>query len=66
MDPEYERARRAFLIGYDRNVPRLRQAERCIACGECQPHCPQGIKIPDQLARIDAIVEKLKRGEPIG
>lgn len=66
MDPEYERARRAFLIGYDRNVPRLRQAERCIACGECQPHCPQGIKIPDQLARIDAIVEKLKRGESIG
>lgn len=62
VDPDYERARKAFLVGYDRSVPRLRQAERCIGCGECVPHCPQGIKIPDQLARIDAIVEKLKRG----
>ncbi|WP_304612260.1 aldo/keto reductase, partial [Paramuribaculum intestinale] len=64
VDPDYERARKAFLVGYDRSVPRLRQAERCIGCGECVPHCPQGIKIPDQLARIDAIVEKLKRGLP--
>lgn len=65
VDPDYERARKAFLVGYDRSVPRLRQAERCIVCGECVPHCPQGIKIPDQLARIDAIVEKLKRGLPV-
>ena len=65
VDPDYERARKAFLVGYDRRVPRLRQAERCIGCGECVPHCPQGIKIPDQLARIDAIVEKLKRGLPV-
>ncbi len=65
VDPDYERARKAFLVGYDRSVPRLRQAERCIGCGECVPHCPQGIKIPDQLARIDAIVEKLKRGLPV-
>lgn len=65
VDPAYERARKAFLVGYDRTVPRLRQAERCIGCGECESHCPQGIKIPAQLARIDAIVEKLKRGLPI-
>ncbi|MDE6525189.1 MAG: aldo/keto reductase, partial [Paramuribaculum sp.] len=65
VDPDFERARKAFLVGYDRSVPRLRQAERCIGCGECVPHCPQGIKIPDQLARIDAIVEKLKRGLPV-
>lgn len=65
VDPDYERARKAFLVGYDRSVPRLRQAERCIGCGECVQHCPQGIKIPDQLARIDAIVEKLKRGLPV-
>ena len=46
QDPDYLRARRAFLIGYDRSVPRLRQAARCIGCDQCSPHCPQGIDIP--------------------
>ncbi len=59
--PEYARARRAFLIGYDRSVPRLRQAAHCIGCGKCTPHCPQNIRIPDELHRIDDYVEQLKR-----
>jgi predicted aldo/keto reductase-like oxidoreductase len=25
------------------------------------PHCPQGIRIPEELRRIDAYVEKLKQ-----
>lgn len=58
----YEEARRAFLIGYDRSVPRLRQASHCIGCGQCVPHCPQSIEIPDELHRIDQYVEKLKQG----
>ena len=28
----YQKARRAFLVGYDRSVPRLRQASHCIQC----------------------------------
>lgn len=58
----YVKARRAFLIGYDRSVPRLRQADHCIGCGQCQPHCPQSINIPKELHRIDAFVEQLKQG----
>jgi predicted aldo/keto reductase-like oxidoreductase len=58
-DSEYRRARRAFLIGYDRSVPKLRQAAHCIGCGQCVPHCPQGIHIPDELHRIDRYVESL-------
>ena len=58
---DYRKARQAFLVGYDRSVPRLRQASRCIGCGQCEPHCPQSIKIPDELHRIDAYVEKLKQ-----
>lgn len=58
---DYRKARQAFLVGYDRSVPRLRQASRCIGCGQCDPHCPQSIKIPDELHRIDAYVEKLKQ-----
>lgn len=61
-DEQYSEARRAFLIGYDRSVPRLRQASHCIGCGQCQPHCPQNIKIPQQLHRIDDFVEQLKQG----
>lgn len=59
---DYRRARRAFLVGYDRSVPRLRQASHCIGCGRCEPHCPQSIEIPKELHRIDRFVEKLKRG----
>ena len=54
-------ARRAFLIGYDRSVPRLRQANRCTGCGQCNPHCPQGIDIPAKLQEIDRFVEALKQ-----
>ncbi|MDE6825150.1 MAG: aldo/keto reductase, partial [Paramuribaculum sp.] len=49
----YRDARRAFLIGYDRSVPKLRQADHCVGCGQCAPHCPQGIDIPRELHRID-------------
>ena len=58
---EYSKQRRAYLIGYDRSVPRLRQADHCIGCGECESHCPQRIKIPKELHRIDVMVENLRR-----
>ena len=61
QDENYRAARRAYLIGYDRSVPKLRQANHCIGCGQCVPHCPQGINIPIQLHRIDDFVEKLKQ-----
>ncbi len=57
----YQRARRAFLVGYDRSVPRLRQADHCIGCGQCNPHCPQSIDIPKEMQRIDHFVEQLKQ-----
>ena len=57
---EYWEARKRFLIGYDRNIPALRQASHCIGCGHCKPECPQGIDIPTELHRIDDYVEQLK------
>ncbi len=57
----YADARRAFLVGYDRSVPKLRQASHCIGCNQCAPHCPQSINIPHELHRIDKYVESLKR-----
>lgn len=58
----YREARKAFLVGYDRSVPRLRQANHCIGCGQCVHHCPQSINIPEELQRIDRFVEHLKQG----
>lgn len=61
QDENYCQARRAFLVGYDRSVPRLRQASHCTGCNQCNPHCPQRINIPKQLRRIDEFVEQLKQ-----
>jgi hypothetical protein len=58
---EYARLRRAYLVSYDRAIPTVRQADHCISCGECVPHCPQSIAIPNELNRINRYVEKLKR-----
>ena len=62
QEENYRKARRAFLVGYDRSVPRLRQANHCIGCNQCSHHCPQGIHIPRELQRIDNFVEQLKQG----
>ncbi|MDR1005056.1 MAG: aldo/keto reductase [Prevotellaceae bacterium] len=64
-DENYRRARRAFLVGYNRSVETLRQADHCIGCNECVPLCPQRIRIPQELQRIDKFVEKLRREGPI-
>lgn len=33
-----------------------KQIHRCVRCGQCAPHCPQGIEIPERLAEIDKII----------
>ena len=60
-DQNYQKARQAFLVGLDRSVPKLRQANHCIGCGKCIPACPQGIPIPQEMQRIDQFIEQLKR-----
>ena len=59
-DPNYQSARKRFLISYDRAVPKLRQTAHCIGCNQCAPHCPQRIDIPKQMQRIDRFVEHIK------
>ncbi len=60
-DENYKKARRAYLVSYDRAIPKLRQAARCIGCNQCMSHCPQNINIPRELQRIDRYVDNLKK-----
>ena len=57
----YRKARRAYLVSYDRSVGKMNQADRCIGCNKCVIKCPQGISIPRELRRIDVYIEDLKR-----
>lgn len=61
MDPNYRRARRRYLASYNRAVPDMRQADKCIGCGQCVEKCPQSIDIPHELRKIDIYVEDLRR-----
>ena len=60
-DENYKKARREFLIGYDRSVPKLRQAARCTECDVCRSQCPQMINIPQEMRRVDEYAERLKQ-----
>ena len=59
----YRKLRKAFLTSYDKAVPTLRQASHCIGCEQCMAHCPQSIRIPNELHRIDRYIEKLKQNK---
>ena len=64
-DKEYREHRRQYLISLDRVVPRERQPVHCIGCHQCEPHCPQSIRITRELHKISDMIEQLKRN-PIG
>jgi len=58
---DFRKLKKKYLASYDKAIASVRQADHCISCGQCMPHCPQSIQIPRELRRIDAYVESLKQ-----
>ena len=57
----YAKARRRYLLAYDKAIPTVRQADHCIQCGKCEEACPQHIAVRSELRKIDEYIENLKR-----
>ena len=58
---DYAKARKKYLLEYNKALPTIRQADHCIGCGTCLEACPQQIEIPTELHRIDRYIEALKQ-----
>lgn len=58
---DFRKLKRAYLTSYDKAIESIRQADHCISCNTCVPHCPQHIRIPRELRRIDNYIESLKQ-----
>jgi predicted aldo/keto reductase-like oxidoreductase len=41
-----------------RSVPASERAEQCVACGECETHCPQRLPIPSLMSDIAQLASK--------
>ena len=57
-DKEYKEKRKEFLKRYATLAPGT-DASACVACNACVRHCPQRIRIPDQMRRIHKLVKDL-------
>ena len=60
-DANYRKARRAYLVSYDRTVEKIRQADHCTGCKQCVEECPQKINVPVELRKLNDFMEQLKQ-----
>ncbi|MFZ7134198.1 MAG: aldo/keto reductase [Eubacteriales bacterium] len=43
--------------GYNRWITPAQSPSNCVECGKCEEHCPQGIKIRQELKEVKAVFE---------
>ena len=60
-DKEYLRRRRILLNRYKNAVNEKGRVDRCTGCNKCSPKCPQGLNIPQQLSRVEKLIETVKK-----
>ena len=58
---DFKKLKKAYLTSYDKAIETVRQADHCIGCEQCVSKCPQNIRIPNELRRIDRYIEALKQ-----
>ena len=54
--PDYSTKQKQFTEQYFAHFPAEARANQCMDCEECLKKCPQGIRIPNQLSRINDIL----------
>ena len=54
--PDYSTKQKQFSDQYLAHFPAEARANQCMDCEECLKKCPQGIRIPNQLSRINDIL----------
>ena len=54
--PTYAKRQAEFADQYLKHFPAEARANQCMDCEACLTKCPQGIRIPNQLSRINAIL----------
>ena len=60
---ERRKSAKETLALYRQTIPEeLRRADHCTGCRRCNPHCPQQIDIPKEIAEIDRMMDDV-RGE---
>ena len=42
---------------YNFFVDESEKSDKCVECGKCESHCPQGIKIRQELENVKALFE---------
>ena len=53
---DYDDRRRQFLDEYVKVVTPDKWARKCVDCEACLKHCPQQIRIPNQMARLVELI----------
>ena len=61
-----EKKQREFLAHYKNTIPRAARADHCVRCNQCLELCPQHIAIPQELRKIDQLVQKLEPADNKG
>jgi len=54
-----EKGNQQFFVA-NNTIPAERRADRCIGCGACAAHCPQGIDIPGYLEKTAELAKVLQ------